>query len=124
MVELNWMNPELEREALVARAAQGGTPQTQPDPSVRRPQGRPRVSRTRRHKNNQGNTPNTREEQPGNEIPQHDKRNAGNQPGTGRPPRHPQSPTLNDRENAHTYLSKGPCVKSLPKEEADARRVT
>uniref|UniRef100_A0A803NLT9 Uncharacterized protein n=1 Tax=Cannabis sativa TaxID=3483 RepID=A0A803NLT9_CANSA len=54
---------ELEREATAARATQGTIPQTQPDPSVRRPQGRPRGSTTRREENNQGNPTNAQEEQ-------------------------------------------------------------
>uniref|UniRef100_A0A803QCT7 Uncharacterized protein n=1 Tax=Cannabis sativa TaxID=3483 RepID=A0A803QCT7_CANSA len=55
-----------ERDAAVASAAQGTIPQSQPDPSVRRPQGRPRDSRTRRQENNKGNPINAQEEQPRN----------------------------------------------------------
>uniref|UniRef100_A0A803PMB0 Uncharacterized protein n=1 Tax=Cannabis sativa TaxID=3483 RepID=A0A803PMB0_CANSA len=37
----------------------------------------------------------------------HDARKARNQPGTGRPPRHPQRPNRNDKDSAHTFMSRG-----------------
>ncbi|XP_060968717.1 uncharacterized protein LOC133036219 [Cannabis sativa] len=62
--ETNQWNAELEREAVVARAAQENNTQNQPDPGVRRPRGRPRGSQTRRQKTAQENPQNAQEEQP------------------------------------------------------------
>uniref|UniRef100_A0A803QES7 Uncharacterized protein n=1 Tax=Cannabis sativa TaxID=3483 RepID=A0A803QES7_CANSA len=64
--ESNRQNAELEREAAAARATQGTIPQNRSNIAIRRPQGRPRGPRIRRQETNQGNPPNTQEEQPRN----------------------------------------------------------
>uniref|UniRef100_A0A803QKV0 Uncharacterized protein n=1 Tax=Cannabis sativa TaxID=3483 RepID=A0A803QKV0_CANSA len=64
LVNSNRRNAELEREAAMARVAQGGAPPTKIDPAIRHLQGRPRGSSARKNvdapveENNQENPTN------------------------------------------------------------------
>ncbi|XP_060969588.1 actin cytoskeleton-regulatory complex protein pan1-like [Cannabis sativa] len=72
--EAQRQNAELECEAASARATQGTNAQNQLEPGVRRPQGRPRGSRTKRQEKAREEQPEENETPPENQDEQPERR--------------------------------------------------
>ncbi|XP_060968711.1 uncharacterized protein LOC115710846 [Cannabis sativa] len=133
--EAQHRSAELERDVTSARVAQGTNAQTQPEPGVRRPRGRPPGSRTRRRENSREEQTRENETPPKNqdkqqdgrqpetderEVPHENEENLGTQPGERRSlARNHHYPSQTHRARTRTDLDGGNTTNRSQEERAE-----